>query len=79
MDAAVRFRKRGSKYGLVTDKGRVVVPFVFDEVLPFCWGYGVGRVTEVWGQTPVQARLLVGHEQYEPNEYLITLDCFTQR
>ena len=34
---------------------------------------------EVWGQTPVQARLLVGHEQYEANEYLITLDNFTQR
>ena len=34
---------------------------------------------EVWGQTPVQARLLVGHEQYEANEYLITLDHFTQR
>ena len=40
----VRFVRRGKRFGLVNDKQRVVVPFVFDRIEPFIDGFGVGSI-----------------------------------
>lgn len=39
-----RFVKRGKKYALMGNRQRVIVPFLFDRVEPFCAGYGVGSL-----------------------------------
>lgn len=40
----VRFVRRGKRFGLVNNKQRVVVPFVFDRIDPFIYGFGIGSI-----------------------------------